>query len=159
MTIRDAAKRVIELQRDYTGGKVGEREMLLDPILYAYLEGRFGHFTRQHPVRRTGTVKPARVDFRRGTMNPVLIEFAVRPPSGHGTLYGSQNRSELRKLCRMAAALRVLLLVDLYHIPLSQESLRRSYEKISGGQGNFVRRAVRVVYVHRKRTFDFLWRP
>jgi hypothetical protein len=59
----------------------------------------------------------------------------------------------------MAAALRVLLLVDLYHIPLSQESLRRSYEKISGGQGNFVRRAVRVVYVHRKRTFDFLWRP
>lgn len=102
-SIRDAAVRVVRLLDDYSGGHVGKREMLLDPILYGYLQGRFGSMTRQHHVQFYGAAKPKRIDFRHGTSNPTVIEFAVRPPSGHATLYGSQNRSELQKTLQGAS--------------------------------------------------------
>src|SRR5438093_1461614 len=118
--IKRSALRVLKLLDDYSGGHVGRREMLLDPILYGYLEGRFSHMARQHYVYLHGSANPKRIDFRYGTHNPVVIEFAVRSPAGGGTLYGSQNRSELRKLCRVTQAearLRVMLLIDLHTAP------------------------------------------
>src|SRR5437870_7749410 len=80
--IKKATLRVLRLLEDYSGGHVGRREMLLDPILYGYLEGCFGHLSRQHYVHLHGGVNPRRIDFRYGTHNPVVIEFAVRPPGG-----------------------------------------------------------------------------
>src|SRR5436305_1954049 len=112
----DSARKVASVLKDYSGGHVGRREMLLDPILYGYLHGRFKRLSRQHWVRLHGRPRPQRIDFRAGGSNPVVIEFAVRPPHGGASLYGSQNRSELRKLTRVtrtSARLRVLLLIDL----------------------------------------------
>jgi hypothetical protein len=160
--IRDAAIRVVRLLGDYSGGHVGKREMLLDPILYGYLQGRFGSMTRQHHVQFYGAANPKRIDFRHGTSNPTVIEFVVRPPSGHATLYGSQNRSELRKLCRVpqtTARRRILLLVDLHATPMRRDNLKASYDREGSGPGNFARHSVRVMYVHRDQQFDFLWRP
>ena len=148
-SIREAALEVLRILDDYSGGHVGRREMLLDPVLYGYFEGRFGHMARQHHVQFHGAQRPRRIDFRRGTSNPAVIEFAVRPPSGHATLYGSQNRAELRKLCRVpqtTARLRVLLLVDLYTTPLTEDKPRATSDAIGSGPGNFVRRSVRIVY-------------
>ncbi len=160
--IRESALRVLDLLLDYSGGHVGSREMLLDPILYGYLEGRFGHMQRQHYVQVRGRSKPKRIDFRRSTENPVVIEFVVRPPTGPGTLYESQNHSELRKLCRVkpsAARLRVLLLIDLHSTPLQRDTLKPTYDAKNSGPGRFKRSSVRVLYVHRDLQYDFLWRP
>jgi hypothetical protein len=160
--LRDSTLRVLELLLDYSGSHVGSREMLLDPILYGYLEGRLGHMQRQHYVQVRGKSKPKRIDFRHGTENPVVIEFAVRPPTGGGQLYGSQNSSELRKLCRIkqtAARLRVLLLIDLHSTPLEKDSLKLTYDSQNSGPVRFKRNSVRVLYVHRDLQYSFLWRP
>ncbi|SRR5258708_16969961 len=160
--LQDAAFEVVSILEDYAGPHVGSREMLLDPVLYGYLKGRFGKISRQHYVRLHATTHPRRIDFRSGTSNPVVIEFAVRPPSGSGTLYGSQNRSELRKLCRVtksAARLRVLLLIDLHSTSMPRHVLKPTFDSQSSGPGNFTRHSVRVLYVHRTLQYHFLWRP
>jgi hypothetical protein len=160
--INDATLRVLEMLLHYSGGHVGSREMLLDPILYGYLDGRFGHMQRQHYVQVRGKSKPKRIDFRQGTENPVVIEFAVRPPAGGGNLHGSQNYSELRKLCRVsksAARTRILLLIDLHSTPLERENLKPTYDKQNSGRGKFKRNSVRVLYVHRDLQYHFIWKP
>lgn len=160
--IQESASLVVRLLADYSGSHVGRRETLLDPVLYGYLQGRFGDVKRQYHTHFHGRSHPSRIDFRRGTSNPVVIEFAVRPPTGGGTLYGSQNRSELKKLCRVAqttARLRVLLLIDLSSRPLDRDRLMATYRRERSGPGNFVRRPVRIVYVQRDLQYNFLWRP
>ena len=136
--------------------------MLLDPILYGYLQGRFGGMSRQHWVHIHGRQRPHRIDFRIGGNNPIVIEFAVRPPDGGTTLYGSQNRSELRKLARVSRAtarLRVLLLIDLSPTPILRVKLEPTYDDQNAGRGNFTRHSVRVIYVHTQSTYNFLWQP
>jgi hypothetical protein len=160
--ITDSARSVIHLLHDYSGGHVGRREQLLDPILYGYLQGRFSRVARQYWVRIHGRPRPQRIDFRCGGNNPIVIEFAVRPPHGGPMLYGSQNRSELRKLCRVtrtSARLRVLLLIDLAYDPIHQDNLQQTYDDQSSGPGNFTRHSVRVVYVHLESSYNFLWQP
>jgi hypothetical protein len=158
--IKKSTLRVLKLLHEYAGSHVGRREMLLDPILYGYLEGYFGHMARQHYVRLHGTTNPKRIDFRRGANNPVVIEFAVRPPNGGGTLYGSQNRSELRKLCRIPQAearLRVMLLIDLHARSMCKSDLKPTYDSETSGAGNFAHHPVRVLYVHQDLQYHFLW--
>lgn len=160
--LTDATLRVISLLNDYSGQHVGKREMQLDPILYGYLEGRFGSFKRQHRLYLRGRTKPLRIDFRRGSTNPVLVEFAVRPPNGGNTLYGSQNRSELRKLSRIPqsqARLRILLLVDLSATPHAKSDLRATYESQTPAADGSNKHSVRVVYVHANTHYSFLWQP
>ena len=138
------------------------RESLLDPVLFAYLSARFSKVARQHPVYLYGSTRPQRIDFRFGGSNPVLLELAVRPPIGGGDLYGSQNADELRKLARISptqARLRVLLLLDLHHDPLSEASLKATYGSINAGRGRFKRHSVRVIYVHANSTYHFKWNP
>ena len=156
-----ASRAIIALRQDYHGGQqVGEREMRLDPILYGYFQGRFGRMSRQHRVQIHGRSRPRRIDFRSGGSNPVVIEIAVRPPTGGSHLYGSQNRGELRKLTRVtntSARLRVLLLVDLAPSALARENLQDTYREQNAGSGNFVRHRVRVIYVHAHTAFSFIW--
>ena len=161
-TLTKSGRAVLLLLRDYSGGHVGRREMLLDPILYGYLQGRFGDMTRQHWVSIHGRPRPQRIDFRKGGTNPVVVEFAVRSPSGGPTLYGSQNRSELRKLCRVtrtSARLRALLLLDLSPSRIRRENLKPTYDAQTSGPGNFTRHSVRVIYVHAHSSYNFLWQP
>jgi hypothetical protein len=147
--------------REYSSGPRRERE--LDLILFGYLRGRFHGVSRQHRLYLTGSTRPSRIDFRLGGSNPVVLEFAVRPPQGGGELYASCNRTELRKLARVAstqARLRALLLVDLSDAPIPQNRLSATYDRQNAGRGNFKRHSVRVVYVHsRQRSYHFLWRP
>lgn len=136
--------------------------MLLDPILYGFLQGRFRKVSRQHYVRLHGRHHPLRIDFRVGGTNPVVIEFAVRPPAGGATLYGSQNESELGKLTRVtnsSARLRVLLLIDLAPHAIPADNLKATYASLNAGPGNFARHSVRVIYVHADSAYHFLWRP
>ncbi len=94
--ITTASKDIIAMLGEYHNAP--RREMHLDPMLYALLKGRFTHIARQHHVRIYGSPRPKRIDFRYGGSNPVVIEFAVRPPNGGGQLYGTQNVSELQKI-------------------------------------------------------------
>ena len=145
---------------DYSSGP--EREMRLDPMVYGFLQGRHGHMSRQFYVRFHGAKRPKRIDFRYGTSNPAVIELAVRPPTGGSQLHGSQTESELRKLTRVPQAKakrRILLLLDLYRSPLDEAKLKATYDSIHAGRGNFKRHSVRVIYVHRDSTYDFLWWP
>lgn len=158
--ITEAARAVIDILDEYHNAP--NREMHIDPVLFAYLRSRHSSVQRQHYVYRYGSHKPQRIDFRSGGNNPVVLEFAVRPPTGGGTLSGSQNTSELRKLCRVsdtAARLRALLLVDLFHSPLEKSSLKETYDQINAGRGKFKRNSVRVIYVHADTQFNFLWSP
>jgi hypothetical protein len=158
--VQQIGTEVLELLAEYHNPP--HKELLLDAILFAYLTGRYSTVRRQHPVRLYGSIKPHRIDFRFGGTNPVVLELAVRPPNGGGNLYGSQNASELNKLCRVAhsqARLRALLLLDLGDKPLSRESLKRSYDPLHAGPGKFKRSSVRVIYVHRHDTFHFSWSP
>ena len=158
--IEAAGREIISIVGDYT--KQPHREMLIDPILYGYLKGRFTSIARQHHVRVYGSNRPRRIDFRKGGSNPVVLELAVRPPTGGGHLLGGQNVSELRKLCKVSktqARLRALLLIDLYARYYLRDDLKASFDAINAGPGKFTRSSVRVVYVHRRNAFNFAWNP
>lgn len=158
--IVDVAKKVLGLRKNLAHPPTTERTM--DPLLFAYLSGRFSFVQRQHNVHSYGSPIPERIDFRFGSSNPVVLELAVRPPKGGGHLLGSQNASELRKLCRVScteARLRALLLLDLCDKPLTNETLEATYKAIHAGPGKFRRSPVRVIYVHPMRTFNFPWSP
>lgn len=146
--------------QDYHGGP--KREMLIDLGLYAYLRASGRSVERQFHAHLPGARKPPRIDFRVKHPNPVLIEFAVRPPHGIAHLYGSQNKTELRKLCRFnnaKAKLRALLLIDLAPKPHTLASLKASYDAIDAGRGRFQRYPVKVIYAHADETFSFKWSP
>jgi len=158
--VQQIGDKVLELLAEYHNPPY--KELLLDAILFAYLSGKYSKVARQHRVQMCGSGKPQRIDFRFGGSNPVVLELAVRGPAGGGSLYGSQNGSELRKLCRVAhsqARLRSLLLLDLAKVPLSKESLKRTYDPLHAGPGKFKRSSVRVIYVHRRSAFHFSWSP
>ena len=148
------------LLQEYSNGP--HREMLLDPTLFAYLRASGRSVERQYHAHLPGAKKPPRIDFRVKSPNAVLIEFAVRPPMGGAQLYGSQNKSELRKLCRFnnsAAKLRALLLVDLHHTPHDKSTLKATYNFINAGKGKFERFPVQVIYTHASTAFSFKWSP
>ena len=158
--IQELGKEILDLLQEYS--RPPDKELLIDPILFAYLSGRFSRVHRQHPVYLYGSNRPQRIDFRFGGNNPVVLELAVRPPRGGGTLSGGQNTSELRKLCRVShtqARLRALLLLDLCDNPVTKESLIATYNQVNAGRGRFKRCSVRVIYVHSKSTFHFRWNP
>jgi hypothetical protein len=109
-----------------------------------------------------GRPRPQRIDYRYGGSNPAVIEFAVRPATGGPQLYGSQNRSELRKLTRVPqskARRRYLLLLDLYRSAIDSLALKPTYDLVHAGQGRFQRHSVRVIYVSSSLQYNFLWRP
>jgi hypothetical protein len=158
--ITEAGTEILKVLSDYH--RAPHREMLIDPVLFAYLRGRFGAVERQHHVSVYGSTKPKRIDFRIGGSNPVVLELAVRPPTGGGHLLGKPNTSELRKLCKVSttqAKLRALLLIDLYSSHYTKDTLTESYGSIHAGPGKFERNPVRVVYIHSSNKFSFGWSP
>lgn len=162
LQIVKAVQEILRLMADYTGVASHTREMLLDPVVYAYFDARFGHFQRQYHVRLHGKARPKRIDFRYGTSNPVVMEIAARPPAGRSELYGNSNRDELNKLTRVVtsqARKRVLLLIDRAPRPIRAENLKPSYDQIVTTRGRFARHSVRVIYVHPDLSYNFLWRP
>ena len=52
-----AGVEILHLLQDYHRPPA-HREMLIDPILYAYMKGRFGPVTRQHHVSVYGSQNP-----------------------------------------------------------------------------------------------------
>jgi hypothetical protein len=158
--ITETGTEILKVLSDYH--RAPHREMLIDPVLFAFLRGRFGAVERQKHVSVYGSIKPKRIDFRVGGTNPVVLELAVRPPTGGGHLLGGQNTSELRKLCKVsttAAKLRVLLLIDLYSRNYTKDKLKESYDAAHAGPGKFERNPVRVVYMHASNKFSFSWSP
>lgn len=159
MTIKDithAGAEVLRMLDDYKG-VASQGELGADRVLFGLLQGRFRHMSRQHRVRA------GRIDFRFGTSNPVVIEFAFRAPRDPRTrLFASQNRSELRKLTRVrpaTARMRVLLLLDRSKHPIPEDTLRKGYDEAHAGVGRFQRHTVRVIYVHKHLTYNFRWYP
>ncbi len=159
-TLKTIAQNLIRLLGEYSNGP--KREMLIDPALYAYLCGSGRRVARQHPAHLPGSKRSPRIDFRIGGSNPILIEFAVRPPRGGGQLYGSQNKPELWKLCRFSnsqAKLRALLLMDLHSASLPLDVLKPTYDGIHAGRGKFSRHPVQVLYASAHETYSFKWSP
>jgi hypothetical protein len=153
-----ALSTVIRLSDDYARSVTGE--LTMDRMLYAFLTATFKGVSRQHHVALHRS-RPRRIDFRLGGTNPVVAEFAFRPAKGGQQLHGPQNASELRKLCRVTptqAKLRALLLLDLRNAPLLRGALQESYSQVNSGRGRFTRHPVRVVYVHRKTQYHFVWK-
>lgn len=159
-SLKNTGQDIARMLSDYTNGP--KREMLIDPALYAYLRGSGRKVERQFHAHLPGAKRPPRIDFRiRGT-NPVLIEFAVRPAIGGSQLYGSQNKTELWKLCRFSntqAKLRALLLIDLYEDSISKEALKKTYNEIHAGRGRFERNPVQIIYAHASKAYSFRWNP
>jgi hypothetical protein len=159
-TLKSIGQKIAGLVHDYHGGP--KREMLIDPALYAWFLGSGRSVERQYHAHLPGALKPPRIDFRLKGSNPVLVEFAVRPPGGAGQLYGSQNTSELRKLTRFSnrrAKLRALLLIDLHKKPIPKDKLKPTYDRVHAGRGRFKRTPVRVIYSHRDTAYSFKWSP
>lgn len=159
-TLKEVGADIVRIVADYSGGP--KREMLIDPALYVRLQSSGRKVERQYHAHLPGSKRPPRIDFRVKAPNAVLIEFAVRSPSGGGQLYGSQNQSELRKLCRFdnnRAKLRALLLLDLNRAPILRNSLKPTYDSINAGRGKFKRSPVQVIYVHAEVVYSFRWKP
>lgn len=158
--VSEAALAILRMLPDYSNPPTAERT--LDPVFYAYFQGRFGSMSRQMHVRLHGRRHPRRIDYRFGTTNPVVIELAVRSPQRRGDLRGPKNTTELRKLTRVtqaSARRRILLLVDLAPEPIARDRLKATYDPIHAGRGNFRRHSVRVIYVHVDLQYHFPWRP
>jgi hypothetical protein len=158
--IRSAAREILKLANCYSSKDL--KEMALDPLVLGFFHGKYGKMSRQHRVWISNSTHPKRIDFRYGSSNPVVLEFAMRPRSGASELYGPCNGDELRKLTRVrsnSARLRVLLLLDLFRgSAISKQSLVASYSGVNSGRGRFKRHPVRVVYAHWKGTsYDFIW--
>lgn len=159
-TLKHIGQDIAGMLAEYTNGP--RREMLIDPALYAYLRGSGRPVRRQFHAHLPGAERPPRIDFRVGGANPVLIEFAVRPAIGGGQLYGSQNRTELFKLCRFSnaqARLRALLLIDLYEHPMQKDAVKLTYSNIHAGRGRFQRHPVQIIYTHASEAYSFRWNP
>lgn len=156
-----AATEVILMARQYRSTEP-HREMRLDGLVFGYFQGVFGQITRQHQWAVKRGVRPQRIDYRQGGSRPVLIEFAARTP-GRNEIYGSQNRDELRKLCRQyqtKVSARYLLLLDTSgRDPIERDALEPTYNSIHAGRGRFARVSARMVYVHPDLQYHFLWRP
>lgn len=160
-TIREVAKELAVIAANYkASSSAPSREMLADAVLLAILRSRtHSSVSRQHRVHISRKRVPARIDFRVGGTNPVVIEFAV---NNHGTeLYGSQNVAELRKLLKIPkskARLRVLLLADLSkRPPFTKAKIQATYRSILPGRGHAGHSPIRVLYVHKDTAFDFGW--
>lgn len=158
--ITKASVKVLRLINEYSTDSRKKREMRQDPLLLGYFAARFGNMSRQKR-RYIGTSnRPKRIDFRHGGSNPVLMEFAVRPPHGASELYGPGNKDELNKLCRFPqseAKMRVLLLLDLADDPIDKPNLKQSYDGVRSSRGRYRRHSVRVIYVHKSKQYDFKW--
>ena len=137
------------------------REMAIDEAYLEALRQSHGPVERQYKQYRRASVRPKRIDFRAGGPNPVYLELAVRPRDGASELYGSQNKPELEKLLRYPqskAKLRALVLMDFAAVPIERNRLRSSYDTLGAGPGRFERNPVRVLYVHSKSEYHFVWR-
>lgn len=149
------ARQVLALLDHYKGRPGGE--LAADRLLYGFFEAKFGNMSRQHQVTL------GRIDYRFGTTNPVVLEFALRSSGEPSSkLYESQNRSELRKLTRVrpqTARMRVLLLLDRARTSIPKSVLRMGYDQSNAGRGRFERHPVRILYVHRSLSYELLWRP
>lgn len=158
--IKRAGSTVLGLIHKYSADSRKKLEMRQDPLLFGYFAARFGKMSRQWSIHIGESARPKRIDFRHGGSNPVLIEFAVRPPHGRSELYGPGNKAELNKLCRFPPAkakLRVLLLLDLAEDPIEKANLMKSYAGIKSSRGRYKRYPVRVIYTHKNKQYDFMW--
>jgi hypothetical protein len=162
VTINDllrVGRTVIRMVGHYHGRRP-KTEMLLDLLLYGFLEGEFGKFARQTCQKIGNSARPKRIDYRQGGNRPVAIEFAVRT-QGRNEIAGSQNRSEINKLARLPQSrwgTRILLLIDLAQHPIARSNLEPTYRNVRTGRGKFRRHSVSVVYVHPDSQYRFLWR-
>lgn len=163
--IADVKAAALEIVGPVCGHKsrsLGEAD--IGRILHAYLLGRHGGVWPECPVT-IGKASRA-IDFRFGDWphgrNPCALELAVRNSEGGQQLLASQNKSELIKLARYPASkaqTRVLLLLDIGHEAISQSSLQDGYDDLDHlGAGNFQRRSISVLYVHRDLDYRFIWR-
>jgi len=135
-----------------------KKEGIIHHILFGELEATFGHMEREYQAKKGW----GRVDFRYGTPNPRVIELVVRDPQHRNQHYGTQNWSELNKLCRVPyskARVRILLVLDTSGDlnPVSKRTLRRSYDHVHPSRGRFEKYPVSVIYVHPKRQYRFMW--
>lgn len=164
MRIKDithAAETVLRMLGEYHVAKQGE--LAADAVLYGFLSGKYEGMSRQHKIKPRGLVKPRRIDFRFGGNNSKVIELVLRKPHDpRSKLFASQNRPELAKLTRVTsrtAKCRVLLLLDRSKTPIPEADLRARYRYENAGRGNFQRHSIRVIYVSKKGSYNFLWRP
>jgi hypothetical protein len=121
----EVGRDVIEMCSHYHGTRP-KTENLVDFLLYGYLQGGYGGFKRQYQIWYGNSTKPKRIDFRQGGTRPVGIEFVLRTP-GRSEICGSQNRSEIEKLCRLRKSqwsTRILLLLDLAETPRKKGGVR-----------------------------------
>jgi hypothetical protein len=158
--LQKACQDALDLLETYTE----KNESRLDPLLFALLYERFGHFSRQKATGTPTATRPNQIDFRRGTTNPALVEFAVKTPHHRTEIAPSTNEPELLKLTKVPPAqarYRALVLFDVTNSPLTKSYLRKEYRKINAGPGNFRRYTVSILYVHKQKdaSFRFPWKP
>ncbi len=135
------------------------KEMGLDGLLYGVLWARF-KVVRQFHIRSSGRSHPKRIDFKQLGNNPVVIEFVTRTET-RGEIYGSQNRSELVKLSKqIKMRSRFLVLLDISgEKPIAESRLKATYDPVKTTRGKYPRTSVRVIYIHPKEQYHFLWNP
>ena len=158
-TLIATSKVIVDLASHYKGAP--HREMRVDGLVYGVLHTKFG-VKRQHQVHTSvPKARPDRIDFKQNGKNAVVIEFAVRTLSHLNEAYGSQNRSELKKLAKQTnMSARYLLLLDLSgRAAIARDQLKRTYDRLNAGRGKFPRKSVRVLYVHPDLSYHFLWNP
>jgi hypothetical protein len=151
--LKQAGRYALGLTRSLTWGRA--REGWLHGVVLGLLEGSVGNMESEYRVPN------GRIDFRHGGNNPDCIELVVRH---HGNEhYGTQNRSELRKLSRVSyqrARKRILMILDASGMsPTLKEDLADTYKAISMGAGRFPRNPVSIIYVHPRTEYTFRWNP
>jgi hypothetical protein len=158
--LKETGRKALHLTKSLSENKT--KESWLHGVVLGLLEASIGNMQSEFQVKvpSATTKKPKRIDFRHGSNNPDVIELVVNA-RGH-EFYGSQNKSELQKLCRIPyskARRRILLVLDpSRREPMHKNTLRMSYLGVGTGRGKFERHTVTIVYVHPKKDYSFKWK-
>jgi len=153
--LKEVGRKAVRLANTLSWKKTKER--WLHGVVLGLLEASIGDM--QSEFLFDSSIK--RIDFRHGSSNPDVIELVVRVNGGE--LYGSQNISELKKLCKIPysrARRRILLLLDASYLSsIRKRDLKRTYSNLTAGKGRFTRNQVTVMYIHPETEYSFRWSP
>jgi hypothetical protein len=152
-SIVEAGHLTFNIIRTLPDARVNER--WVHGVVLGILEAKVGDMQYEHEV------DDGRIDMRHGSSNPDVMEFVL--VRNGNEWHASQNKSELRKLSRTSgryARRRILFILHPFGSSIPVEQMKENYRNYAKNvQARFGEESVRVVYVHPRSDYNFIWAP
>lgn len=157
-TLKQAANLTFNIIKTLPNNRIDD-ERWLHGVVLGILEAKVGDIQYEHPVEN------GRIDIRHGSSNPDVVELVLVKAGGSGW-HAGQNKTELRKLSKttkVQARRRMLLIIHAFGDSIPFEQMKRNYDNYTTSNGErsgyFGSNSIRVVYVHPRTDYNFIWKP